>query len=46
MSRLDSTNLGRSSAPLPAEDEKHAQALKDIQALEARISYLRSVAKM
>lgn len=46
MSRLDTADVGRSSFTLQAEDEKQAQALKDIQALEAKISYLRSVAKM
>lgn len=46
MSCLDPADVSRSSFSLPAEDQTQVQALKDIQALEARISYLRSVANM
>lgn len=46
MSRMDTADVGSSSFTLLSEDEKQAQALKDIQALEAKIRYLRSVAKM
>lgn len=46
MSCMDTVDVGSSSFTLLTEDEKQAQALKDIQALETKISYLRSVAKM
>ncbi|XP_056867453.1 spectrin beta chain, non-erythrocytic 5 isoform X2 [Takifugu flavidus] len=46
LTRLDSVDPGQSHLSLPAQDEIQAQALRDIQVLEAKISYLRSVANM
>lgn len=43
---LDSVDSGQSHLSLAAQDEIQAQALRDIQVLEAKISYLRSVANM
>lgn len=46
LTRLDSVDSGQSHLSLPAQDEIQAQAIRDIQVLEAKISYLRSVANM
>lgn len=43
---LDSVDSGQSHLSLSAQEEIQAQALRDIQVLEAKISYLRSVANM
>ncbi|XP_076605262.1 spectrin beta chain, non-erythrocytic 5 [Chaetodon auriga] len=46
LSRLDTVDVGCSSFTLATEEKNQAQALRDIQALESKIAYLRSVAKM
>lgn len=46
LSHLDTVEVGCSSFTLRAEEENQAQALRDIQALEAKITYLKSVAEM
>ncbi|KAG7215088.1 hypothetical protein INR49_011666 [Caranx melampygus] len=46
MSRLDVVDVGCSSFTLLAEEKNQAQALRDIQTLESKIAYLKSVAKM
>lgn len=46
MSRLDVVDVGCSSFTLLAEEKNQAQALRDIQTLENKIAYLKSVAKM
>lgn len=46
LSGFDTVDVGCSSFTLLTEEEKQAQALKEIQALEAKIAYLKSVAKM
>lgn len=46
LSRLNTVDVGCSSFTLLAEEGNQAQALRDIQALEAKIAYLKSVAKM
>ncbi|XP_023280049.1 spectrin beta chain, non-erythrocytic 2-like [Seriola lalandi dorsalis] len=46
LSRLDVVDVGCSSFTLLAEEKNQAQALRDIQTLEGKIAYLRSVAKM
>lgn len=46
LSRLDAVDVGCSSFTLLAEEKNQAQALRDIQALESKIAYLKSVAKM
>lgn len=46
LSRLDVVDPGCSSFTLLAEEQNQTQALRDIQTLQAKIAYLRSVAKM
>ncbi|XP_062252883.1 spectrin beta chain, non-erythrocytic 5 [Platichthys flesus] len=46
LTRLDVVDVGCSSFTLSAEEKNQAQALRDIQTLESKISYLKSVAKM
>ncbi|XP_068195162.1 spectrin beta chain, non-erythrocytic 5 isoform X2 [Antennarius striatus] len=46
LSRLDVVDVGCSSFTLRTEEENQVQVLKDIQSLEGRIAYLKSVAKM
>ncbi|XP_070699072.1 spectrin beta chain, non-erythrocytic 5 [Pempheris klunzingeri] len=46
LARLDAVDAGCSSFTLQAEEKNQAQALRDIQALEGKIAYLKSVAKM
>ncbi|XP_026156546.1 spectrin beta chain, non-erythrocytic 5 isoform X2 [Mastacembelus armatus] len=46
LSRLDAVDVGCSSFTLLAEEKKQTQALRDIQTLEGKIAYLKSVAKM
>ncbi|XP_036927334.1 spectrin beta chain, non-erythrocytic 5 isoform X2 [Acanthopagrus latus] len=46
LTRLDTVDVGCSSFTLRAEEKNQAQALRDIQALEGKIAYLKSVAKM
>ncbi|KAM9341571.1 spectrin beta chain, non-erythrocytic 5 [Symphorus nematophorus] len=46
LSRLDTVDMGCSSFTLLAEEKNQAQAVRDIQALESKIAYLKSVAKM
>ncbi|XP_056249803.1 spectrin beta chain, non-erythrocytic 5 [Seriola aureovittata] len=46
LSRLDVVDVGCSSFTLLAEEKNQAQALRDIQTLEGKIAYLKSVAKM
>ncbi|XP_060938197.1 spectrin beta chain, non-erythrocytic 2 [Limanda limanda] len=46
LTRLDVVDVGCSSFTLSAEEKNQAQALRDIQTLEDKISYLKSVAKM
>lgn len=46
LSRLEPVDVGCTAFTLQAEEGNQAQALRDIQALEAKISYLKSVAKM
>lgn len=46
LSRLNTVDVGCSSFTLLAEEGNQAQAIRDIQALEAKIAYLKSVAKM
>ncbi|XP_040917192.1 spectrin beta chain, non-erythrocytic 2 [Toxotes jaculatrix] len=46
LSRLDTVDVGCSSFTLLAEEKNQAQALRDIQTLEGKIAYLKSVAKM
>ncbi|XP_062379447.1 spectrin beta chain, non-erythrocytic 5 [Sardina pilchardus] len=44
--QLDNPDVGSSPAALHAEERKQLQALRDIDALERKIEYLKSVAKM
>ncbi|KAM6918067.1 spectrin beta chain, non-erythrocytic 5 [Lycodopsis pacificus] len=46
LSGLDVVDVGCSSFTLMAEDKNQTQTLRDIQTLEAKIAYLKSVAKM
>uniref|UniRef100_A0A3Q3IUH0 Calponin-homology (CH) domain-containing protein n=1 Tax=Monopterus albus TaxID=43700 RepID=A0A3Q3IUH0_MONAL len=46
LAQLDTVDVGCSSFTLLAEEKNQAQALRDIQTLEGKIAYLRSVAKM
>lgn len=46
LSRLDEVDMGCSTFTLLAEEKNQAQALRDIQMLEGKIAYLKSVAKM
>ncbi|XP_047467733.1 spectrin beta chain, non-erythrocytic 5 [Mugil cephalus] len=46
MSRLDPVDVGCSSLTLQSGEKTQAQALRDIQTLEAKIAYLKNVAKM
>ncbi|XP_039992754.1 spectrin beta chain, non-erythrocytic 5 isoform X2 [Xiphias gladius] len=46
LSQLDTVDMGCSSFTLLAEEKNQAQALRDIQTLEGKIAYLKSVAKM
>lgn len=46
MSRLDRVDVGCSSLTLQTGEKTQAQALRDIQTLEGKIAYLKSVAKM
>lgn len=46
LSQLDTVDVGCSSFTLQAEEKNQTQALRDIQALESKIAYLKSVAKM
>ncbi|XP_035529504.1 spectrin beta chain, non-erythrocytic 5 [Morone saxatilis] len=46
LSQLDTVDVGCSSFTLQAEEKNQAQTLRDIQALESKIAYLKSVAKM
>ncbi|XP_071354370.1 spectrin beta chain, non-erythrocytic 5 [Trachinotus anak] len=46
LSQLDVVDVGCSSFTLLAEEKNQAQALRDIQTLEGKIAYLKSVAKM
>ncbi len=44
--QLDTPDVGSSSSALQAEEHRQAQAERDIEALERKIEYLKSVAKM
>lgn len=46
LSRLNPIDVGCSSFTLLAEEKNQAQTLRDIQILENKIAYLKSVAKM
>ncbi|XP_044022541.1 spectrin beta chain, non-erythrocytic 5 isoform X2 [Siniperca chuatsi] len=46
LSQLDTVDVGCSSFTLLTEEKNQVQALRDIQALESKIAYLKSVAKM
>lgn len=46
LSRLDPVDVGCSSFTLQTEEKNQTRALRDIQTLEAKITYLKSVAKM
>ncbi|KAM9354795.1 spectrin beta chain, non-erythrocytic 5 [Pholidichthys leucotaenia] len=46
LSRLEPVDVGCSSFTLQTEEKNQAQALRDIQMLEAKIAYLKSVAKI
>ncbi|XP_030248101.1 spectrin beta chain, non-erythrocytic 5 [Sparus aurata] len=46
LTRLDTVEVDCSSFTLRAEEKNQAQALRDIQALEGKIAYLKSVARM
>lgn len=46
LASLDTVDVGCSSFTLLAEEGNQAQTLRDIQTLEAKIAYLKSVAKM
>jgi len=44
--QLDTPDVGSSPSALQAEEQRQAQAERDIEALERKIEYLKSVAKM
>ncbi|CAJ1074861.1 spectrin beta chain%2C non-erythrocytic 5 [Xyrichtys novacula] len=46
MDRLHTVDVGCSSFTLQKEEENQTQALRDIQILEGKIAYLKSIAKM
>nr|XP_055027307.1 spectrin beta chain, non-erythrocytic 5 [Misgurnus anguillicaudatus] len=46
LAQLDTPDVGSSSSALQAEEHRQAQAERDIEALERKIKYLKSVAKM
>lgn len=46
LSQLDEVEVGCTPATLQAEEKAQTQALWDIQTLERKIAYLKSVAKM
>ncbi|XP_077095863.1 spectrin beta chain, non-erythrocytic 5 isoform X1 [Siphateles boraxobius] len=46
LSQLDTPDVGSSPSALQAEEHRQAQAERDIEALERKIEYLKSVAKM
>ncbi|XP_038585015.1 spectrin beta chain, non-erythrocytic 5 isoform X1 [Micropterus salmoides] len=46
LSQLDTVDVGCSSFTLMTEEKNQVQALRDIQALEGKIAYLKSVARM
>ncbi|XP_020497621.2 spectrin beta chain, non-erythrocytic 5 [Labrus bergylta] len=46
LDRLDTVDVGCSSFTLRTEEENQTQALRDIQILEGKIAYLKSMAKM
>ncbi|XP_029899947.1 spectrin beta chain, non-erythrocytic 5 isoform X2 [Myripristis murdjan] len=46
LAHLDTVDVGCTLPTLRAEEKNQAQALRDIQALEGKIAYLKSVAKM
>lgn len=46
LSQLDTPDIGSSTSALQAEEHRQAQAERDIEALERKIEYLKSVAKM
>uniref|UniRef100_UPI0037E8FE98 spectrin beta chain, non-erythrocytic 5 n=1 Tax=Semicossyphus pulcher TaxID=241346 RepID=UPI0037E8FE98 len=46
LERLDTVEVGCSAFTLQTEEKNQAQALRDIQILEGKIAYLKSVAKM
>lgn len=46
LERLDTVDVGCSSFTLRTQEENQAQALRDIQILEGKIAYLKSIAKM
>ncbi|XP_078145742.1 spectrin beta chain, non-erythrocytic 5 [Centroberyx gerrardi] len=46
LAQLDAVDVGCTPPTLLAEEKSQAQAVRDIQALEGKIAYLKSVAKM
>ncbi|XP_054861726.1 spectrin beta chain, non-erythrocytic 5 isoform X3 [Amphiprion ocellaris] len=46
MSQMNTVDVGCSSFTLQNEEKNQSQALRDIQVLEGKISYLKSIAKM
>ncbi|XP_034530593.1 spectrin beta chain, non-erythrocytic 1 [Notolabrus celidotus] len=46
LDRLDTVDVGCSSFTLRTQEENQTQALRDIQVLEGKIAYLKSIAKM
>ncbi|XP_022067652.2 spectrin beta chain, non-erythrocytic 5 isoform X2 [Acanthochromis polyacanthus] len=46
MSQMNAVDVGCSSFTLQNEEKNQSQALRDIQVLEGKISYLKSIAKM
>ncbi|KAA0711222.1 Spectrin beta chain, non-erythrocytic 5 [Triplophysa tibetana] len=46
LAQLDTPDVGSSSSALQIEEHRQAQAERDIEALERKIQYLKSVAKM
>lgn len=46
MAQLDTPDVGSSHSSLQAEERNQAQAQREIEALERKIEYLKSVARM
>ena len=46
LAQLDNPDVGGSPAALQTEERRQLQALREIDALERKIEYLKSVAKM
>lgn len=46
LDQLDTTDVGSSASALQAKEQSHVQIRREIEALERKIEYLKSVAKM